>query len=172
MTRCLQILAIVLCCSFVCMAQQAAPDELLAKARATYDEEGARPALPQFEAALKAYRGRGDRRGEAITIGLIGNCYKHLGDMDRALQMLQSSLAIKRELNDSIEQAKTLNNIGLLYWEQGKFKDAAASYESAVTLAGDAGNPTIQSAILNNLGLTHSGLGNYRQNCSERGFCI
>lgn len=167
MTRWLQVLAVVLCSAFACLGQQASPDELLAKARSTYDEQGARPALPQFEAALKAYRDQGDRRGEAITIGLLGNCYKHLGEMDRALQMLQSSLAIKRELKDAIEQAKTLNNIGLLYWEQGKFKDAASSYEAALKLAGDASNPTIQAAVLNNLGLTHSALGNYRQALDE-----
>lgn len=163
-----QILA-ALCCVVASMGAQQAPtsDQLLAKARSVYDEEGAKPALPLFETALQSYRDAGDRRGEAITIGLIGNCYKHLGDTDRALQMLQSSLAIKRELKDPIEQAKTLNNIGLVYWELGKFKDAAGNYASAVQLAGDAGNPQIQAAILNNLGLAHSSLGNYKQAFDE-----
>jgi len=152
----------MLCCAALCVAQQAAPDELLAKARAIYDEQGARPALPLFESALQAYRDSGNRRGEAITIGLIGNCYKHLGQMNRALQMLQSSLAIKRELKDGVEEAKTLNNIGLLYWEQGRFRDAAVSYQDAIHAAGDT-NPMIRAAVLNNLGLTHSNLGNYEQ---------
>ena len=156
------VIAALICCAVLCVAQQPTPDQLLAKARTTYDEQGARPALPLFDAALKAYRDSGDRRGEAITVGLIGNCYKHLGEMDRALQMLESSLAIKRELKDGVEQAKTLNNIGLLYWEQSKFKDAAGAYESAVQIVGDT-NPMIRAAVLNNLGLTHSGLGQYQQ---------
>lgn len=164
----LHILVALCCLVATCGAQQpATPDQLLAKARSVYDEEGAKPALPLFETALRSYRNAGDRRGEAITVGLIGNCYKHLGDMDRALQMLQSSLAIKRELKDSIEQAKTLNNIGLLYWELGKSKNAADNYAAAVQLAGEAGNPQIQAAILNNLGLAHSSLGNYKEAFDE-----
>ncbi len=35
---------------------------------------------PEYEKALAAYRAVDNRHGEAITLGLIGNCYKHLGD--------------------------------------------------------------------------------------------
>lgn len=159
--------ALSLACACFGAQQPASADDLLAQARVTYDGQGPKPALPQFEAALAAYRASGDRRGEAVTIGLIGNCYKHLGDLPRALDLLQSSLAIKRELKDPIEQAKTLNNIGLLYWEQGKLANAVESYTSAIKLSGDAGNRQIEAAVLNNLGLAHSASGDYKQAFDE-----
>lgn len=163
MKYCAALLAAALAFAPFVGAQASTPDDLLARARATYDQEGAKPALPQFEAALAAYRQAGDRRGEAISLNWMGNCHKHLGDTGRALEFLQASLAIKRELHDNVEQAKTLNNIGLIYWEQARYGDAIASYESARKLAAESQDARIEGAVLNNLGLAYKERGQYRE---------
>jgi tetratricopeptide (TPR) repeat protein len=95
--------------------QQEKPDEVLARARRIYSEDGPKPALPLFERALALYQAAGDRRGEAITIGLIGNCYKKFGDFPKALDFLNRALAMKRKLGDRLEEGKTLSHLGLLY---------------------------------------------------------
>src|SRR3990172_5488770 len=85
--------------------------ELLANARKTYAEQGAQAALPGFESALAAFQAAGDGRGEAITIGLIGNCYKKLGDYGRAQQMLEQALAMKQKLGDRSDEGRTLSHL-------------------------------------------------------------
>ncbi|MFS8085625.1 MAG: tetratricopeptide repeat protein, partial [Acidobacteriota bacterium] len=109
--------------------------EVLARARQLYSEEGARAALPEFEKALALFRRDADRKGEAITIGLIGNCYKRLKDYPKALDYLQRALVMKRELGDRLEEGKTLNNIGLFYWETSEYSKAFEPLNGALAIA-------------------------------------
>ena len=79
----------VLAIALSAVAQNATTaDELLAHAKNVYSSAGSSAALPEYEKALAAYRALQNRHGEAITLGLIGNCYKHLGDRTRALARL------------------------------------------------------------------------------------
>ena len=96
------------------------PDDVLARAKQVYTEDGPKPALPVFERALALYRAAGDRRGEAITLGLIGNCYKKFGDHQKALDYLNRALAMKRELGDRLEEGKTLSHLGLRLLGDGR----------------------------------------------------
>src|ERR1044071_1503739 len=102
-------------------AQSQNAAEVLANARQIYTQEGASKALPVYERALELYRQEGDRKGEAITIGYLGNAYKQLGQHVKALEYLQQSLQMKRELGDRLEQGKTLVNIGLFYKETSDY---------------------------------------------------
>src|SRR5437763_17170441 len=68
--------------------------DVLAHARQLYSEEGARVALPAFEQALALFREHKDAKGDAIMLGLIGNCYQKLGDHAQALDYLQRALAM------------------------------------------------------------------------------
>src|SRR5438270_6506128 len=99
-------------------------DDLLAHAKSVYSSTGPSAALPKYEKALAAYRALQNRHGEAITLGLIGNCYKHLGDRTRALNFLDRALKIKQELGDRLEEGKTISNLGLVYWEAGDYPKA------------------------------------------------
>ena len=80
--------------------------EVLAHARQLYAEEGARVALPEFEKALTLFRQQKDAKGEAITLGLIGNCYKKFGDHAKALEYLQQALLMKQKLGDRLEEGQ------------------------------------------------------------------
>ena len=95
--------------------QTEAADQASAEAREIYSQQGPREALPKFEHALSLYQKAGDRKGEAITLGHIGNCHKRLGDLPRALDYLQRALAMKHELGDRLEEGKTLSHLGLVY---------------------------------------------------------
>lgn len=80
--------------------------ESLTEARKIYSEQGPRAALPKFEQTLALFRENGDRRGEAISLGQIGNCYERLGDYPRALEHLGRALAMKQELGDQTKIAE------------------------------------------------------------------
>ncbi len=141
----------------------ASPDDLLAKARKTYAEQGAQAALPEFESALAAFRTAGDARGEAITLGLIGNCHKKLGDYDRARQMLEQALAMKQKLGDRPQEGRTLNDLGLLFWEMGNYPQAIEQFTRSIEIARQIGDLRLEGVSLNNLGLVSDEQGNYQR---------
>jgi len=143
------------------------PDDVLAAARRIYNEEGPRPALPVYERALELYRSAGDRRGEANTIGLIGNCHKRLGDLGRAEELLQRALAMKRELRDRSEEGKTLSHLGLLYWEKGEYPKATESFQGAIAIGHELGDRILEGSARNNLGLVYDELGDYGRSLEE-----
>src|SRR6476620_3704524 len=91
-------------------------DNVLQAAKKIYSQEGPSKALPEYERALSLFQKEGNRKGEAITIGLMGNAYKNLGQPVKALEFLQRALAMKREIGDRLEEGRTLSNLGLFYW--------------------------------------------------------
>jgi len=107
-------------------AQDAQPSvqEVLTKAKQLYTQEGPKPALPEFEEALKMFRASKDRHGEAVVLGYIANCYRKLENLDKALEFAQQALHMKEELGDRDEIGKTHNQLGLIYWERAEYPAA------------------------------------------------
>src|SRR6266404_3738535 len=149
------------------LAKTEKASEMLAHARQIYSEQGARPALPEFEKALALFRKEDDRKGEAITTGLIGNCYKKLGEHQKALDYLQRALAMKRELGDRIEEGKTLSHLGLLYWEMSQYPLAIEHFDKAIAIGHGLGDRILEASARNNLGLVYDELGEYRRSLDE-----
>jgi len=163
----LRLSMVVLAVAFCCRAQNVSPDDALAHAKTTYAQQGAKAALPEFEQVLESYRKAGDRRGEAITTGLIGNCYKRLGDYPKALIMLNSALQMKRELHDRPEEGKTLSHLGLVYWEQGEYTKAIEAFNQSISIAREIGDVRLEAASLNNLSLVYDEQGDYRRSLEQ-----
>ena len=139
------------------------PDRALRQTREIYEREGPRAAFPGFKNALTGFRERGDRRGEAITLRYLGNCHKHFGDFQRALEYLTRALAMARELGERSVEARSLSNLGLLYWEMGDYQEATEPLKSSITIAREIGNRKLEGSALNNLGLVYDELGDYGQ---------
>lgn len=148
-------------------AQEKPLDESLAQAKTIYSEQGPKAALPEYEKVLTAYRNAGNRRGEAITLGLIGNCYKKLGDYPKALTLLGNALAMKREIHDRPEEGKTLSHLGLLYWEQGEYGKAIESLNESIAIARELKDVKLEAAALNNLSLVYDEQGDYRRSLEQ-----
>ena len=153
------VAAIVMAGSLI--AQDASIDEALAQAKVIYSQQGPRAALPEYEKVLAGYRNAGNRHGEAITLGLLGNCYKRLGDYPKALGLLNSALTLKRELHDRPEEGKTLSHLGLVYWEQGEYPKAVEAFEQSMAIARELKDIKLEAASLNNLKIG-------RASCRER----
>ena len=147
--------------------QQEKPDEVLARAKQIYSEDGPKPALPVFERALALYQAAGDRRGEAITLGLIGNCYKKFGDFPKALDFLNRALAMKRELGDRLEEGKTLSHLGLLYWEKGEYPAAIDNLTRSIAIGRELADRQLEGSALNNLSLVYDEMGDYRRSLEQ-----
>ncbi len=160
--------AVALACVWIALSGTAARSqsesaaEVLARAQAVYLEVGPRPALEIFQQALGLYRSAGDAAGEAVTLGLIGNCHKRFGDYPKALEFLDAALAMKRRLGDRLEEGKTLSHLGLVYWEMARYPQAIERFESAIEAAREAGDPRLEGSALNNLSLVRDELGEYQ----------
>jgi CHAT domain-containing protein/Tfp pilus assembly protein PilF len=141
--------------------------DVLAHAKQLYSEEGARVALPEFEKALELFRREKDRKGEAITLGLIGNCYKKFGNHAKALDYLQRALTMKRELGDHAEEGKTLSHLGLLYWEMAKYPEAIEHFNKAIAIGNQLSDRILEASARNNLGLVFDEVGDYRRSLEE-----
>lgn len=141
--------------------------EVLAHARQLYLEEGARVALPEFEKALALFRQEQDAKGEAITLGLIGNCHKKFGEHAKALEYLQQALAMKRELGDRIEEGRTLSHLGLAYWEMGQYPSAIEHLTKAIAIGSQLSDRTLEGSARNNLALVYDEVGDYRRSLAE-----
>src|SRR6476646_7018933 len=163
-------LLIVISCSLWLRAQGQTPNssdspkvaDVLEAAKKIYNEDGPRKALPEYEKALALFQREGDRKGEAITIGLMGNAYKKLGQPVKALEFLQRALAMKRELGDRLEEGKTLSNLGLFYWNVSDFPKALEYFNQASLIAKELGNKILEATIHNNTGLVYDEIGDPR----------
>jgi CHAT domain-containing protein/Tfp pilus assembly protein PilF len=142
-------------------------DELLAHAKSVYSSAGSSAALAEYEKALAAYQALQNRHGEAITLGLIGNCYKHLGDRTRALDFLERALRIKQELGDRLEEGRTISNIGLVYWEAGDYPKAIDDFNRAIAIAREVHDLRLEGNALNNLSLVYDEKGEYKRSLEQ-----
>ena len=136
--------------------------DVLEAAKKIYTEDGPSKALPEYERALSLFQKEGDRKGEAITIGLMGNAYKKLGQPVKALEFLQRALTMKREIGDRLEEGKTLSNLGLFYWNASDYPKALEYYKQASVVAQKLGDKTLEATIHNNTGLVYDDIGDAR----------
>jgi CHAT domain-containing protein len=133
----------------------------------TYSQQGARAALPEFKSVLEAFRKDGDKHGEAVVTGLIGNCYKKLGDYPKALQLLNQALQMKRDLHDRLEEGKTLSHLGLVFWEQGDYSKAIEVFNQSLAIGRELQDAQLEGASLNNLSLVYEEQGDYRKSLEQ-----
>ena len=158
---------------FACAAasQTAAPanpaDELLAKARQLYIQEGPATALPQFEKALEMYRTANDGHAAAVTLGYIANCQRRLGNLKQALDLAQQALAMKEALGDRGETGKTHNQLGLIYWDMADYPSAIKQLEQAIDIGSSLHDTQLEGSALNNLGLVFNERGEYQRSLQQ-----
>ena len=137
------------------------PHDEYAAAIKVYFEQGPKEALPKLQNALESFRATGDRKGEAIALGFIGNCYKHLGDQQLALDYLLRALELKRSTHDRLEEGRTLNHLGLLYWEMADYSKAIDYFQQSTAVAHEVGDKQLEAQVLNNAGLVYDEEGDY-----------
>jgi len=167
-----RLLAVVLC-ALTTAAQtpeaKLSPDEVIEHARQTYIQQGPKAALPEFERALATSRSSKDRRREAITLGYMGNCYRRLGDLPRALSFVQRGITIKQELGDKLEIGKSHNQLGLIYWDMADYGKAIAHFQLAIAVGQALNDRELQAQAHNNLGLVYDEKGDFQRSQEQYG---
>lgn len=91
----------------------------------------------------------------AATMNMLGSCYQSLGQLSRAIDCHQQSLAAIRELGDRRNESVSLNSLGSCYWQLGQISAAADLYQEALLIARENGSRHFESTALIGLGLCH-----------------
>lgn len=94
-----------------------------------------------------------NRRGEILSLSLIGNTFYEVGDFVESREYLETALLKANEIGWRFAEATTLNNIGNALFELGDFDDAQHYFEKSVDLSRRTGDRTAESIALDSLGL-------------------
>jgi len=109
---------------------------------------------------LAAARRAGDSRREASALTDLGILTLRERDFQRAVALLEDSLAKVRQLGDKIWESDVLVNLGSAVLAVGQPERALELSEQGLALAHGSGDRFAEKAALNGLGVAHSDLRN------------
>jgi class 3 adenylate cyclase/tetratricopeptide (TPR) repeat protein len=99
----------------------------------------------------------------ARTNYLLGTVYTRLGDLTKAIDHCQRSIAIYQEIDDFPGLARAYNNLANAYFDQGDWVHASESYQKSLETTRQVGDIQQQGIIANNLGLINLDRGEWEQ---------
>jgi tetratricopeptide (TPR) repeat protein len=113
---------------------------------------------------VRTMRGRKrQRRAEAGLLLNLGSCCYDLGDIRRAIELYEQSLAIMRELDDQQGEEKSLGNLGACYTNLGDIRRAIELHQQSLAIGRKLGDRQREAASLSNLGVCYGDLGDIRR---------
>lgn len=126
------------------------------------------------EAALAAARQLEDRAAEGTHSVNLGNAYRRLSEVRRAIELYEQSLMIAREIENRREEGQGLDSLGLAYTALGQASCAAEFHEQALAVAREIGDRRGEGRTLINLGMAYKNLGELGRavELSEQGLVV
>lgn len=93
----------------------------------------------KYMAALELYRSFLEKNPTLFQVGInIGNCYREMGEYQKALEEYQTVLKKLNEQNDTLEgnedAARVLTNIGETYMLMEEIEEATSYFEQAIDI--------------------------------------
>ncbi|MBL7183784.1 MAG: tetratricopeptide repeat protein [Anaerolineae bacterium] len=93
------------------------------------------------EAALEISQEIGDRRGEGADLGNLGNAYRALGQVERAIEYYEAALEIAQEIGDRRGEGNRLGNLGNAYRALGQVERAKEYLQQALAIFEEIKSP-------------------------------
>lgn len=104
--------------------------------------------------ATSIYAALGDRRGEALALGALGDYHAMLGAWREAREQLEASLLALRELGDDQEALVSARELGWVYISLGERERGIALHRDTLRRARQLGNVRIESIVLGALAMS------------------
>jgi CHAT domain-containing protein/tetratricopeptide (TPR) repeat protein len=127
--------------------------------RAKGDPASLRKAVAKYEESLEIRRAIEDRRGEAVTLNIIGVIYDLLGEKQKAIEYFNRALPVSQAAGDRAREARTLNNIALVYRSLGDNQKAIDYHNQALRVSQVARDRMVEGETLNMIGRIQDYLG-------------
>ncbi|UKO99722.1 CHAT domain-containing tetratricopeptide repeat protein [Nostoc sp. UHCC 0870] len=125
--------------------------------------ESLRQARDKYQQALKLLQQIDEKRGQALTLIVIGNVYFDLEEKQQALKYYNQALTIFVTLKDEKGQAGAFLIIGSVYSDLGEKQQALKYYNQALTIFRKEKDKGKQAITLNNIGTVYADLGEKQQ---------
>ncbi|MCW2236296.1 tetratricopeptide repeat protein [Azospirillum canadense] len=116
-----------------------------------------------LEAAQKAARALGNKLLEEIHLGSLGNAYADLGEMRRAIDHHQQSLALARETGNRRSEMIRLGSLGNAFASLGETQVAIEYHEQSLAISREIGDQHCEGNRLGSLGNAYGDLGETRR---------
>ncbi|MBP7069881.1 MAG: tetratricopeptide repeat protein [Methanothrix sp.] len=112
-----------------------------------------------LEDALDSVRLLNDKRGEAIIINIMGNCYLDLFEINRSIEYYQKALDVSREIGDKIIEGHSIGNLGSAYCELGDVLLGINHFQKSLDISLETKDIKAQELSYGNLGSAYDHLG-------------
>ncbi len=122
-----------------------------------------RAQLTWFQAQLRAYKRLGDRRGEAVASGALGDAHRELGEPLEAIKHQEKRLKIACDLGDRRQEAYARGALGDAYLDLGETQRANEYQKKRLEIARDLPDRENEGYALGALGDIYRKLGETRR---------
>ncbi len=118
-----------------------------------------RQRIRWLEAQCAASRIVNNRLAEGTSLGNLGNAYRQLGNLQKAIQLHEQQLKIHHELNNRRGEGIALGSLATAYFVSGNTGKAVELYEQRLAIAHEVGDRRGEGTVLGNLGSAFRELG-------------
>jgi tetratricopeptide (TPR) repeat protein/transcriptional regulator with XRE-family HTH domain len=118
-------------------------------------------AVTRHTAAAEAARHIGERSGEAIALGHLGDARRLAGDYRGAVEATRAALGIFRDLGDKMGEANALTDLGSALYFLDDYAEAVKCQEIALSIYRQLNEPLGQGHALAELGAVRTVTGDY-----------
>ena len=110
----------------------------------------------------------------ATNLDRLGRAYYSLGQVERAIEFFEETLAIARETSDRRGEGYRLGNLGVAYRALGQFERAIKLQEEALTITRETNDRWREGIWLGDIGVGYRDMGDARQaiGCFEQALAI
>lgn len=136
-------------------------DRLLQQGRQQSNLGRHEAAIQTLEQALKAYRSRSNRNGEAQVLNSLGVNYDAISQPAKAVELYQQALAIFQQVQDRPGQAKVLHNMGIAYLSLTQYEQGITFLQQAIAIYAELKQPDEAADSYMMLGTAYNYLGKY-----------
>ena len=93
----------------------------------------------------------GDRRREVNHLGNLGNAYRNLEQIEKAIEYYEQALVISKEIGYKRGEGTDLGNLGNAYSHLGQLEKAIDYYEKALVIGKEIKYPRLINFCEKNL---------------------
>ena len=105
----------------------------------------------------------GDRAGEGLAFGNLGDAYLRLGDFKQAIKSFEKHLNIAKEVGDKTGEGNAHGNLGNAYSILGDVKQAIENVKQHLRIAKEIGDRAGEVTSYGSLGNAYLKLGNFKE---------
>jgi CHAT domain-containing protein len=124
--------------------------------RARYKKEATREAIARYDAAVEAWKRRGDLRSAARACWRIGLAHEQLGSLEESLRRHLEAVSLAEQSGDRLLESEVRSDAGIAQAyvadREERFEDARRQCQGALDLARRLGAKAAEAKALNCLG--------------------